>query len=59
MADAWLKDLAEASSRCKNSPAQVHDGLAGIYGQASIVPDRSIVGDILKAYLDTLLVAVP
>ena len=28
--------------------------MPGIYGQAAIVPDRSVVGDILKGYLDVL-----
>ena len=28
--------------------------MPGIYGQAAIVPDRSVVGNILKEYLDVL-----
>ena len=28
--------------------------MPGIYGQAAIVPDRSVVGNILKGYLDVL-----
>jgi sphinganine-1-phosphate aldolase len=50
----YLSDLEAAALKCRDTPAQVEDGLAGIYGQASIVPDRSVVGDILKGYLDVL-----
>ena len=28
--------------------------MPGIYRQAAIVPDRSVVGNILKGYLDVL-----
>jgi sphinganine-1-phosphate aldolase len=50
----YLADLRAAVAKCRDTPALVKDGLAGIYGQASIVPDRSVVGDILKGYLDVL-----
>ena len=53
-ADKYLQDLRAAALKCRDTPAQVKDGLAGIYGQAAIVPDRSVVGDILKGYLDVL-----
>ena len=54
-ADKWLADLAEACRVCRDTPAQAADGLAGIYGQAAIMPDRSVIGEILAGYLDTLL----
>jgi glutamate/tyrosine decarboxylase-like PLP-dependent enzyme len=53
----WLADLRAASIKCQDSPAQVAEGMAGIYGQASIVPDRSIVSDILASYLDVVYTA--
>ena len=52
--DKYLADLRAAALKCRDTPAQVKDGLAGIYGQAAIVPDRSVVGNILKGYLDVL-----
>ena len=52
--DKYLQDLRAAALKCRDTPAQVKDGLAGIYGQAAIVPDRSVVGNILKGYLDVL-----
>ena len=55
--DQWLRDLRKSVARCKDSKAQDIDGMAGIYGQAGIVPDRSVVSEILKGYLDVLLVA--
>jgi sphinganine-1-phosphate aldolase len=57
VAAQWLADLRAATLKCKDSPAQVADGMAGIYGQASIVPDRSIVSDILASYLDVVYTA--
>ena len=53
--DAWLEDLRASVEQCKDSKAQDVDGMAGIYGQAGIVPDRSVVAEILRGYLDVLL----
>jgi sphinganine-1-phosphate aldolase len=53
--DQWLLDLEKAVEMCRGTEAQGIDGMAGIYGQAGIVPDRSVVSEILKGYLDTLL----
>ena len=55
IADQWLTDLQKAVEMCTGTEAQGIDGMAGIYGQAGIVPDRSVVSEILKGYLDTLL----
>lgn len=55
IADKWLVDLNKAVEMCRGTEAQGIDGMAGIYGQAGIVPDRSVVSEILKGYLDTLL----
>ena len=55
IADKWLSDLSKAVGMCQGTEAQGIDGMAGIYGQAGIVPDRSVVSEILKGYLDTLL----
>jgi sphinganine-1-phosphate aldolase len=55
IADKWLSDLNKAVEMCSGTEAQSIDGMAGIYGQAGIVPDRSVVSEILKGYLDTLL----
>ena len=57
IADKWLASLRAAATKCQDSPAQVAEGMAGIYGQASIVPDRSIVSDILASYLDVVYTA--
>ena len=51
--DKYLADL-RSSAEGRDTPAQVKDGLAESYGQAAIVPDRSVVGNILKGYLDVL-----
>ena len=53
--DVWLADLRASVERCRDSTAQDVDGMAGIYGQAGIVPDRTVVAEILKGYLDVLL----
>ena len=57
-ADAFLADLREA---VKGGRARLlKDGsMAGIYGMAAKVPDRTLVADILAGYLDTLYLTRP
>ena len=51
---AYKVEFAETDTK-KSTSAQEVDGMAGIYGQAGIVPDRTVVSEILKGYLDVLL----
>mmetsp|Transcript_20684 Transcript_20684/g.66401 ORF Transcript_20684/g.66401 Transcript_20684/m.66401 type:complete len:550 (+) Transcript_20684:1-1650(+) len=54
LVEEWISDLREAVALCRDSPEQVKDGMAGIYGSAAIIPDRSLVGELLEGYLDSL-----
>ena len=49
----FLKDLEEAVKIARTTPLK-EGSMAGIYGMAATVPDRSVVSDILMGYLDTL-----
>ncbi|KAJ1656417.1 Dihydrosphingosine phosphate lyase [Dispira simplex] len=54
MAEQFVRDLKEAVAKVKANPDQYEKGSAAIYGLATTVPDRSIVGDIARGYVDSL-----
>lgn len=54
LVERFLGDLRRAAEVCRDTPEQLQGGMAGIYGSAAAIPDRSMVGDLLAAYLDTL-----
>ena len=49
----FLRDLKAAVAHVRDNPKET-GGLAPIYGMAANLPVRSVVGDILKRYLDVL-----
>ncbi|CAL5221739.1 g3989 [Coccomyxa viridis] len=53
--DSLLKDLQEVVDILQKDSAGVKDGMAPIYGLASVSPDRKIIGEFLVAYQDVLL----
>ncbi|MBZ0288036.1 MAG: aspartate aminotransferase family protein, partial [Anaerolineae bacterium] len=53
VAQRFLKDLRQAVKHVRDNPRE-KGGLAPIYGMAANLPVRSVVGDILKRYLDVL-----
>jgi glutamate/tyrosine decarboxylase-like PLP-dependent enzyme len=53
VAARFVADLQSAVEEVKNAPA-AEGGLAPVYGMAANLPLRGVVGDILKAYIDTL-----
>jgi sphinganine-1-phosphate aldolase len=55
-ADTFLDDLKEAVTTVKSDPEKYKGGDAAIYGLAASIPDRSIVEDIAKGFLDALYV---
>ena len=59
LASLWnVADLREAVKAARAQPLK--DGsMAGIYGMAAKVPDRTLVADILAGYLDTLYLTRP
>lgn len=53
--EAMARDLAECIAACKRHPERAKTGMAGIYGMAGSLPDRTIVDDLLTGYMDVLL----
>ncbi len=51
--DAFSKDLAEAVDAARAVP-KTKDGMAPVYGLASSLPFKGLVGDLLCAYVDAL-----
>ncbi len=49
------QDLQECVDILQKDSAGVKDGMAPIYGLASVSPDRKIIGEFLVAYQDVLL----
>lgn len=41
------------------NPGQVVEGKMAIYGVSQALPDRSLVGDFIKLFLDSLLYTPP
>ncbi|KAJ1969498.1 Dihydrosphingosine phosphate lyase, partial [Dimargaris verticillata] len=54
MAEQFLIDLRDAVAQVKANPTHFGEGSAAIYGLATTVPDRSIVGDIARGFVDSL-----
>ncbi|BDA43135.1 Sphingosine-1-phosphate lyase [Coccomyxa sp. Obi] len=50
-----LKDLGEIVEELQSGGEEVKDGMAPVYGLASVSPDRNIIGEFLVAYQDVLL----
>lgn len=55
LAERFLQDLRSAVHEVELHPNLKRDnGIASFYGMASSIPTRSLVGDLLKSYLDSL-----
>ncbi|EGD75977.1 hypothetical protein PTSG_00685 [Salpingoeca rosetta] len=59
LADHFLADLADTTAVLMKSPQQKATGAAALYGVAQSVPDRSVIDDIVRGFLDTAFQAVP
>ena len=54
MADKFINDVKEITAICLADPKACDVGSAAVYGMAQSLPDRSIVDQITRAYLDSL-----
>lgn len=52
IAEQLLQDMREVAAELIASPSRKSEGQAAVYGMAQALPDRSMVGDIAKHYLD-------
>eukprot|EP00730_Choanoeca_flexa_P003592 TRINITY_DN11448_c1_g1_i7.p1 TRINITY_DN11448_c1_g1~~TRINITY_DN11448_c1_g1_i7.p1 ORF type:complete len:296 (+),score=73.16 TRINITY_DN11448_c1_g1_i7:158-1045(+) len=53
VADTFLKDMREVTAPLYATPKVKAEGGAAVYGMAASIPDRSIILDVVKSYLDT------
>ena len=51
VAERLLADLADAVAEVRAQP-EAEGGMAPVYGMAATLPDRQIVADVLKTYMD-------
>ncbi|KAJ3146158.1 hypothetical protein HDU86_000503 [Geranomyces michiganensis] len=53
-ADELLRDLADAVDEIRRDPEAGKGAVAAIYGTAASVPDRTIIADVTRGFLDAL-----
>ncbi|KAJ3332913.1 hypothetical protein HDU76_012650 [Blyttiomyces sp. JEL0837] len=53
-ADKLIEDIREAVETLRKDPSAGNGDLAAIYGTAASVPDRSIIADVARGFLDSL-----
>ncbi|MBF0452463.1 MAG: aminotransferase class V-fold PLP-dependent enzyme [Candidatus Magnetomorum sp.] len=53
VAQTFIDDLTDAIEHVRSNPKETN-GMAPVYGLAATLPVRSIVGDMLKKYMDVL-----
>ncbi|XP_063814863.1 sphingosine-1-phosphate lyase 1 [Pseudophryne corroboree] len=54
IAQSFVKDVQDSVSEIMKNPGAKTTGVGAIYGMAQTIPDRSMVTDISKAFLDCL-----
>lgn len=54
VADRFLLDLRTAVDEIMKSPHQKVDGKMALYGMSQSLPDRTIVGDVTRCYLNSM-----
>lgn len=52
VADKLLSDTRECTKKILNAPKEKTTGSAAVYGMAAQIPDRSLVSELVWAYLD-------
>jgi sphinganine-1-phosphate aldolase len=58
-ADDLIQDLTALTAELMKSPGKKAEGAGAIYGMAQAVPDRAIVDQIARCFIDTLYENVP
>lgn len=53
IADRFVKDIQNIATKLMKNPGQKANGKGAIYGMSQQIPDRSIIGEICTAFLDT------
>ncbi|XP_053964605.1 sphingosine-1-phosphate lyase [Anastrepha ludens] len=54
LADKFLADLKSSVAEIMKDPGQPVEGKMAIYGKAQGIPDRTVVGDVTRAFLNSM-----
>ena len=54
VADKFIKDVTETTASIISNPGSSNAGSAAIYGMAASIPDRSVVDECTKVFIDCL-----
>jgi sphinganine-1-phosphate aldolase len=57
VADQFCEDLQASVDEVKANPELSKQGKAAIYGMAATIPDKSIIGEVAKGFVDALYLA--
>jgi sphinganine-1-phosphate aldolase len=53
-AEQFIADLKASVEQVRSNPSAFRDGSAAMYGMAASIPDKSIVDNLARAFVDTL-----
>ncbi|XP_058797826.1 sphingosine-1-phosphate lyase [Phymastichus coffea] len=59
VAQQFIDDVREDVAELLKDPSKPIDGMYAIYGKSQGIPDRSIVGDITKSFIDAMYYTPP
>ena len=59
VADRFINDIKECAAKLMSDPKTKATGKAAFYGQAATIPDRSIVNELGREYLDLVYKVTP
>lgn len=54
VADKFINDFKACVAEIMKDPGQPVEGKMAIYGVAQAIPDRSVVGDVARAFLNSM-----
>lgn len=54
VADQFIADIAKEVKELMKDPGKPVEGKMAIYGVAQAIPDRTLVGDITRCFLDSM-----
>ncbi|KNC56399.1 pyridoxal-dependent decarboxylase [Thecamonas trahens ATCC 50062] len=55
LVEPMLADLRESVAEARAHPERASEGMAGIYGMAGTIPDRTVVDELLTGFMDIIL----
>lgn len=55
VAHRFIEDLRDAVTEVRDHPERFNEGSAAIYGMAEALPDKTIIGEMAKTFIDCML----